>query len=60
MTRRYSFVMDPHDTAQTIDEVDAVRNVLLLIQGIDSPLLTFLPDDYGERTQAAVGSCFNT
>lgn len=37
-----------------MNEVDAVRNVLLLLQGIDSPLTTFLADDFGEKTQASV------
>ncbi|CCA70717.1 hypothetical protein PIIN_04651 [Serendipita indica DSM 11827] len=39
-----------------IQEVDAVRNVLLLLQGIDSPITTFMADDYGDRTQASIVS----
>ncbi|KAG8793392.1 hypothetical protein FRC17_008459 [Serendipita sp. 399] len=41
-------------TPRFFDEVEAVRNTLLIIQGIDSPLFTFLNDDYDEPTQASV------
>ncbi|KAG8848917.1 hypothetical protein FRB91_010387 [Serendipita sp. 411] len=41
-------------TPRFIDEVDAVRNALLILQGIDSPLLAFLNDDHDEPTQASI------
>ncbi|KAG8749696.1 hypothetical protein FRC14_001179, partial [Serendipita sp. 396] len=41
-------------TPRFIDEVDAVRNALLILQGIDSPLLVFLNDDHDEPTQASI------
>lgn len=41
---------------KVINEVDTVRNILLLLQGIDSPSTIFLVDDFEERTQASIAA----
>ncbi|PVF95510.1 hypothetical protein CPB86DRAFT_787976, partial [Serendipita vermifera] len=39
---------------KAVKEIDCVCEVLLLLQGFDSPITTFLPDDHQDRTQASI------